>query len=94
VDAGVGWVLVHWVQVIVSGLVVLRERFLFLWLVGFGFQRLVLLSVHPAGAGGPFDQSDLMEEELEAAQSMASNKDVTFFQVRQRARLTFQSGGE
>jgi hypothetical protein len=59
------------------------ERFLFLWLVGFGFQRLVLLSVHPAGAGGPFDQCDLMEEELacrvrklyaEAAQSRASNK--------------------
>ena len=28
---------------------------------------------------------------LEAAQSRASNKDVNLFQVRQRARLTFQS---
>jgi hypothetical protein len=34
-----------------------------------------------------------VEEELEAAQSKASKKAlVTFFQVRQRARLTFQSG--
>jgi hypothetical protein len=49
------------------------ERFLFLWLVGFGFQRLVLLSVRPATAGAPFDQCDLLEEELEAAQSKASN---------------------
>ena len=28
---------------------------------------------------------------LEAAQSRASNKDINLFQVRQRARLTFQS---
>ena len=34
-----------------------------------------------------------VEEELEATQSKASNKDVVnLFQVRQRARLTFQSG--
>jgi hypothetical protein len=46
------------------------ERFLFFWLVGFVFQRLLLLSVHLAAARAPFDQCDLMEEELEAAQSI------------------------
>jgi hypothetical protein len=33
-----------------------------------------------------------VEEELEAGPIEASNKDVNLFQVRQRARLTFQSG--
>jgi hypothetical protein len=31
--------------------------------------------VHPAAAGAPFDRYDQLEEELETAQSMASNKD-------------------
>jgi hypothetical protein len=48
--------------------------------LGFVFQRLLLLSVRLAlWARAPFDQCDLMEEELEAAQSMASNKDVLPF---------------
>jgi hypothetical protein len=72
VDAGVGWFLVHWFRLSLVGYWWL-ERFLFLWLVGIVVQRLVLLSVHPAGAGGPFDQCDLLEEELLAAQSKASN---------------------
>lgn len=53
------------------------------------FQRLLLLSVRLAVARAPFDQCDLVEEELEAAQSMAAiprERD----QVRPRARLTFQ----
>jgi hypothetical protein len=68
------------------------ERFLFFWLVGFVFQRLVLLSVHLAAATAPFDQCDLMEEELEAAQSMASNKGRfgTFFRLGNGRAFTFQ----
>jgi hypothetical protein len=42
----------------------------------FYFQRLLLLSVRVATATALFDQCDQLEEELEAAQSKASNKDV------------------
>jgi hypothetical protein len=42
------------------------ERFFFRLLVGFCFQRLLLLSVHVTTATAPFDQCDQVEEELGA----------------------------
>jgi hypothetical protein len=56
-------------------------RFLFLLLVGLIFQRLLLLSVRVATATAPFDQCDQLEEELEAAQSKASNGDVNLVRL-------------
>ena len=65
------------------GLLSFSERFLFL----FGSLGLLSSGSYSYPCFSPrreqqFDQCDLLEEELEAAQSKASNKGVNLFQVR------------
>src|ERR1039457_1104687 len=62
------------------------ERFLFLFARWIVFQRLVLLSVHPARAGAPYDQCDRWKRNLRRPNLKRRSRGLSE-QVRHRARL-------